>query len=167
MYRSLKQIAEKVSSIGKVPKNDVKSLMAPVDSLESNITPGDILSFRYKRSYKNGTVLDGYYICLSARVAGKGSSFTISTLGNQLYGGFELDQALPETILTIVNSIYKNRQKSKTEMSPEIAKKMLASVLGLKQYKTFDTKYISNKFKVSFEEISRQSSELISSEEGM
>lgn len=166
MLKSFKEIAQKVSEISKSSEKDTKSIMAPIDSLESNIEPGDILSFRYKRGYGNGKTVDGFYICLSAKVAGGTDSVTYSPLGNLLYGGFEIDGALPETLMIIINSIYKSRRvEVGPPMNSQIAKRMLSRLIGVGQYKTFDTKYISIKYKVDFDVIDQQVDELFSDEQ--
>ena len=140
-------------------------MMSPIDSLDSNLEPGDILTFIYKRSYKNGSTLDGYYVCMSAKVAGGDNSFTYSTQNNLLYGGFELDRALPETLMIIINSIYKSRRKTGPPINAQIAKRMLSRLVGVGQYKTFDTKYISTKYKVDFTSLDQKVDELIPDEQ--
>lgn len=149
MFRSLKNLLVKVQEFARIDQNS-KDIFASVGNLAADIDPGDIVFYRYRTVSRN-KLIHGFYICLTSS-----TGFKKSLQGNTLFGGFELDTASPETLVTVLKSLYKNRGRSK-DISPEAAKNQLSSILGIKQYKTFNVSFMSYVTKIDLKTLIQNS----------
>ena len=122
-------------------------VIKPLNGVKGEVSPGDIVLFRYK-TVSRGKTIDSYFICLASKAQGFGRSFKISPKGNELFCGFEISLASPETIVATLSAIYKNRQTSVGRLTDEGAKRMLGSILGIKRFKTFNILYMSDEKKL-------------------
>lgn len=144
MLKSFKSITEKIKQFHELDTSlPIEKIMSPVGNLQGNVDPGDIIFFRYK-TVSRGRPIDSFFICLASRAQGFSRSFKISPKSNTLLCAFEVDLASPETLIATVAAIYKNRQATRGRLTDEGAKRMIASVLGIKQFKTFNILYMSS-----------------------
>jgi len=146
----------------------IKLLIKSIDRSSSNLDSGDLISFDYTYTNKKKIVVTQNYTVLlvNNRRSGNDPLFT-STRGNTLISAYKIEHLQPETLISVLSSIYKGKEKGVSREQVQQAFKMIIgpAVLSNKNYRTFDDSKRGKISKISVENIEDIKNEITDEEE--
>ena len=123
-----------IQTLGKlINDGTITQIIRPRSKSPSQISPGDLFIFNYP--YPTPET----HIVLVVQNKRTSSGLFLSTQRNQLLSAFKLSSTSPEISAIILKNLYKNRAVSYDNVF-----RGLLRVLGKKNYRTYDIKYITS-----------------------